>query len=234
MAIAGRIDDARPRAPSDSMLDVDVDGALVRLRARYDPRLVERLKTLPGRRYVPEDKAWVLPARRQALGALARLLLELGDQATLTDRAHRRLRRDGPGRLQLRDGEFEVHAASRPERQRRIRALPERRYLAERSCWRLPVTRAGALALEALIDDGELVATPSATARLEQAASAHSSSAPRSASGHGGERATPTPDWRHVTRGPIFAANPHRREWLDGVGWCVRVRVDPAHCGLRR
>lgn len=40
-------------------------------------------------------------------------------------------------------------------------------------------------------------------------------------------RASPTPHWRHVTRGPIFAANPKRREWVDGVGWCVRVRVDP-------
>jgi hypothetical protein len=35
------------------------------------------------------------------------------------------------------------------------------------------------------------------------------------------------PHWRHVTRGHIFRANPHRHEWVEGIGWCVRVRVDP-------
>lgn len=69
------------------LLDVDVDGALVRLRARYDPGLVEEIKRLPGRRYVAQRTEWVVPARREALVALAGLLVELGDRATLSDLA---------------------------------------------------------------------------------------------------------------------------------------------------
>ncbi len=55
------------------LLDVDVDGALVRLRARYDPELVGEIKRLPGRRYVAQRTEWVMPARREALVALAGL-----------------------------------------------------------------------------------------------------------------------------------------------------------------
>jgi hypothetical protein len=40
-------------------------------------------------------------------------------------------------------------------------------------------------------------------------------------------RSSPKAHWRHVTRGAIFDANPRRREWIAGVGWCVRIRVDP-------
>jgi hypothetical protein len=83
----------RPQPP---LLDVDVDGALVTLRARYDPELVERLKQLPGRRYLPEETAWVLPARREALVALAQMLVDLGDRVELSERARRRLHAKAP------------------------------------------------------------------------------------------------------------------------------------------
>ena len=217
-----------PSGEAAALLEVDVHGALVQLRARYDPALVERLKALPGRRYVPQDTAWVLPASREAFAALTRLLIELGSQATLTERARIRLERHGPGRLAWCDGEFELRAAPRPRRLAKIRALPERRWLAARRCWRVPGTRAGALALQALTDDGELVATPPACARLQQLVHAHTAPHGHDApSGGERERASPIAHWRHVTRGPVFAANPARRQWVDGVGWCVRVRVDP-------
>jgi hypothetical protein len=210
------------------LLDVDVDGALVRLRARYDPELVEEIKRLPGRRYVAQRTEWVVPARREALVALAGLLVERGDRATLSNRAARRLQRHGPGRLGLSEDEFAIHAAPHPRRLERIRALPERRWLAPERCWQLPATRAGALALTALIDDGELVATPAATARLAQLIAPRPPTPDRHDPADETHRASPMPHWRHVTRGPVFAANPQRREWIDGVGWCVRIRVDPS------
>lgn len=215
------------------LLDVDVDGALIRLRARYDPALVERLKQLPGRRYVAQDTEWVLPARSEALVALARLLADLDDRATLSDRARRRLERYGPGHVKFCHGEFAIRAAPRPRRLAKIRALPERRWDPERRCWQLPATRAGALALAALLAEGELVATPAAAARVRQV------SAARPGDRHGGDaseagRASPTPHWRHVTRGPVYAANPQRREWIAGVGWCVRVRVDSQRTATTR
>ncbi|HEV2753686.1 MAG TPA: hypothetical protein VGV36_07610 [Solirubrobacteraceae bacterium] len=226
MATSARID--QPQPPLGLLLDVDVDGALVRLRARYDAGLIARLKALPGRRYVPEETVWVLPARRAALVALAELLLEVGDQAALSDRARRRLWRHGPGHLHLRDGEFEIRAAPRPRRLQRIRALPERRFIAEQGCWRVPLTRAGALALQALVDDGELVATPAAATRLQQTKAGSPATTGEHVSPRvGAQRASPVAHWRHVTRGPIYAADPTRREWIEGIGWCVRVRVDP-------
>jgi hypothetical protein len=218
------VSELRPQPP---LLDVDVDGALVTLRARYDPELVERLKQLPGRRYLPEETAWVLPARREALVALAQMLVDLGDRVELSERARRRLQRQGPGRLELRDGQFEIHAAPRPQRLERLRALPERRWIAEQRCWRVAATRAGALALSVLVNDGELVATSTAATRLDKLAAAQPATGARVQQEVGAERASPLPHWRHVTRGSIFNANPKRREWVDGVGWCVRVRVHP-------
>ena len=148
------------------LLGVDIDGGLVRLRTRYDPQLVERLRRLPGRRFIAERGEWVLPARREGLAALAGLLAELGGQAELSERARRRLERHGPGRIEVRDGEFELSVRPRPRLVERIRALPERRYRGERRRWRIAPTRAGALALLALVGDGELVAAPATLSRL--------------------------------------------------------------------
>jgi hypothetical protein len=221
----------RPAASrAQPLLAVDIDCGMVHLRTRYEPQLVERLRCLPGRRFVAERGEWVLPARRDGLVALARLVVELGRQAELSDRARRRLERHGPGRIDLHGGDFELSVRPRPGRLERIRALPERRYLADRRRWLVPPTRAGALALLALVDGGELVAAPATLARLRELA------ANRAAAGEpvgdeadesAASRASPTAHWRHVTRGPTFRANPHRHEWVDGIGWCVRVRVDP-------
>jgi hypothetical protein len=213
------------------LLEVDIDGGLVRLRTRYDPQLVERLRRLPGRRFVAERSEWVLPARREALVALAQLLAELGGQAELSERARRRLERHGPGRIEVREGEFELSVRPRPHLVERIRAVPERRYWAERRCWRVAPTRAGALALLGLVDDGELVAAPATLGSLRQLAASRAAAVgpeggPAAAEARA-NRASPSPHWRHVTRGPVFRANPHRHEWVEGIGWCVRVRVDP-------
>jgi hypothetical protein len=212
------------------LLAVDVDGGLVRLRTRYEPRLIEQIKRLPGRRFIAEHAEWVLPARRDGLLAVARLVIELGGQAELSDRARRRLERHGPGRIDLHGAEFELSVRPRPDRLERIRAVPERRYLPERRRWLVPPTRAGALALLALVDDGELVGAPATLARLRQLAG-NRAAAGEPVRDHADEsapsRASPSPHWRHVTRGPTFRANPHRHEWVDGIGWCVRVRVDP-------
>jgi hypothetical protein len=213
------------------LLAVDIDGGLVRLRTRYQLRLVERLRRLPGRRFIAERGEWVLPARREGLAALAQLLAELGDQAELSERARRRLERHGPGRIEVREGEFELSVRPRPQLVERIRTVPERRWLTERRRWRVPTTRAGALALLTLVDDGELVAAPATLARLRRLAAGRAApgvpEGGRAAGEPGASRASPRKHWRHVSRGPIFRANPHRHEWIEGIGWCVRVRVDP-------
>jgi hypothetical protein len=221
----------RPEArQGEPLLAVDVDGGMVRLRTRYEPQLLERLRGLPGGRFVAERGEWVLPARRDALLALAQLVVELGGQAELSDRARRRLERHGPGRIDLHGGEFALSLRPRPGRLERIRAVPERRYLPERRRWLVPATRAGALALLALVDDGQLVGAPAALARLRQLASKrapHGDAVGGDVGESAASRASPTPHGRHLTRGPIFRANPHRHEWVDGIGWCVRMRVDP-------
>jgi len=227
-ATASRPAEAEQQTP---LLEMGIDGGLVRLRTRYHPQLVERLRRLPGRRFIAERGDWVLPARREALVALARLLAELGDPAELSKRARRRLERHGPGRIELREGEFELSVRPRPQLVERIRTVPERRYLSERRRWRVAPTRAGALALLALVDDGELVAAPATLGRLRQLAASRAAAAgpegEPAAAEAGANRASPSPHWRHVTRGPVFRANPHRHEWVEGIGWCVRVRVDP-------
>jgi hypothetical protein len=221
----------RPEArQGPPLLAVDVDGGLVCLRTRYEPQLVERLRRLPRRRFIAERGEWVLPARRDGLLALARLVVELGGQAEVSERARRRLERHGPGRIEVREGEFELDVRPRPGPLERIRAVPERRYLAERRRWRVAPTRAGALALLALVDDGELVGAPATLARLSQLATNRAAGGDpvrHDAGKPAASRASPSPHWRHVTRGPTFRANPHRHEWVDGIGWCVRVRVDP-------
>jgi hypothetical protein len=216
------------RPKRSTKLTIDADGGLLRLQACFDPDLVERLRRLPGRRYIAERAEWVLPARRDGLVAVARLVIELDGQVELSECAQRRLDRYGPGRLELCEGEFELYVAPRPGRLARIRAIPERRYVAERRVWRVPPTRAGALALIALLDNGELVATPAAASLLPRLAAARpvqdAEGRCEPAVGPGEGRASPSPHWRHVTRGPIFRANAH--EWVEGIGWCVRIRVD--------
>ena len=214
--------------PWNRRLDVDIDGGLVRLRSRYDPELVRQIKALPGRRYIRARAEWVVPARREALAALAALVDRLGDAARPTQRASRRLERARPGQIEVRAGQFELSFALEPRRLARVRSIPERRFQPERRSWMVPPTRAGAIALLALINEGEFAAEPGLVSRLSRLAAAREPGDPlNEAAECAGRRASPAPHWRHVTRGPIFEANRSRREWVAGIGWCVRVRVDP-------
>jgi hypothetical protein len=234
----GGVASGKPRgAPDAFRLEVDIDGGLVRLCAHYDPALVDELRALPGRRFIRERAEWVLPARREALAAVAALVDRLGDEARTTGRARRRLERARPGRIESREGMFELSFAYDPRRLARVRSIPERRYEPERRTWTVASTRAGALVLLTLLEEGEFIAEPALAERLARVAAVHES-APLEThgaepEGHAREeqRSSPTPHWRHVTRGPIFEANRHRQEWVGGIGRCVRIRVDP---GRRR
>ncbi len=212
-------------------LQVDLERGLARLRVeRYDEELIEQIRALPGRRFIRERREWVLPARQSALAQLAALLEGLGERVLVSKRARRRLDRVRPGRIEQHGGAFELTFVPQRQTLERVRALPERRYKRERHRWTVPATRAGALALLTLLDDGEFTATKELTARLARIAEERSDGeAP--VAGEGGEtpatRASPTPHWRHVTRGPIYRSARQRRQWIAGVGWCARVRVDP-------
>lgn len=210
------------------MLQVDVDGALLRLRTHGDPDVADRLRRLSACRYVPESSEWILPARAEALRLVSQMLLELKGAAEVTDGARLRLRRHGPGTLEIgADGSFEIATAPHPRRLAKIRDVPDRRWLPGRRRWRIPATRAGAMALARLLDEGEVVATRDTRVLVERAGAASRSDPASPGSAGQVDRASPVAHWRHVTRGTVFDANPHRHEWVDGVGWCVRVRVDP-------
>jgi hypothetical protein len=220
---------ARPR------LTVDVDGGLVRLSGDYDPRLVALIRRLPERRYLAERAEWTMPARRPALAALCELIERPELEVTLSGRARRRLERHGPGRLALEDGQLGLSFAFDPRRLERVRAIPERRFDPDSKCWIVPATRAGALALLTLLDDGEFRTDGAVRRRLEAlAAGRQADSQPGPGDDSGPSRKSPMRHWRHVTRGPIFDANWRRREWVVGIGWCVRIRVDPARRRRKR
>ena len=166
---------ATATADTGGRLAIDVDGGLVRLRARYDPELVAQLRTLPGRRFIRARREWVLPAKREALAQLASLVEQLGDAATPTERARRRLERARPGRVDSREGEFELCFPYNARLLERVRSIPERSYRRDRRRWTVPPTRAGALALLALLERGEFTADPEVAARLTRLAAAHES-----------------------------------------------------------
>ncbi len=210
---------------------MDLEGGLARLRVeRYDKGLIEHIRALPERRFIRERREWVLPARHPSLSQLAELVERLGTRALVSKRARRRLDRASPGRIEQHDDAFELTFIPQPRTLERIRALPERRYLPKRRCWTVPATRAGALALLTLLEDGEFTGTEAVTARLARIAEERTDGvAPAAAENRdaAATRASPTPHWRHVTRGPIYHSTRQRREWIAGIGWCVRVRVDP-------
>lgn len=222
---AGTHTDTEVEAP----LRIDLEGSLVRLRCAYDPGLIAEVRALPGRRYLAEAHEWVAPARREVLARLVALSERLGERAELTPRARSRLERARPGRID-RDGDgFSVRFGYSRGRLQLVRAVSERSWDPASRSWRVPATRAGALDLLDLLESGEFTAVPSVRAALEPLAAAQ----PRDRDAHprdaarGQLRSSPTAHWRHVTRGPIFNANPQRHQWIDGVGWCVRIRVDP-------
>jgi len=219
-------------------LEVDAEAGLARLRVeRYDEGLIEQIRALPERRFIRERREWVLPARRAALAQVAELVESLGERAQVSRRARRRLDRSRPARVEQHEDAFELTFVPEPRTLERVRALPERRYLRDRRCWTVPATRAGALALLALLEDGEFTATDAVAARLARIADPRTE--PNMAVAgedrdQAAARASPMPHWRHHTRGPIYRANPQRREWIAGIGWCVRVRVGPPPSNVKR
>ncbi len=220
-----------PASQPADVLEVDLDGGLARVQViSYDPRLVEQVKALPGRRFIRQRREWVLPARREALADLAQLIEDLDGRVAVSPRAQRRLRRASRGRIDWHEGVFELTFVPDPARLKRVRALPDRTYVRHRRCWTVPATRGGALALLELVRDDQFTASASVLLCLDRVAEARASdpNAARERSETGALRASPHAHWRHVTKGPIYHSRNQRRQWVEKVGWCVRIRVDPA------
>ena len=159
-------------------------------------------------------------------------LEERGNDVDITEPAAARLSRLDVGRGVLRRGAIEIAGPYSERRLPALRALPERRFDAERRIWTVPLTRAGALAILALADEtDELVITQRARHALQRSATA---SPPRKRVARDPTalevtRRSPVPHWRHYTAGAVFD-NPIRpRVNIPGIGWCVRIRVNPRH-----
>lgn len=94
------------------------------------------------------------------------------------------------------------------------------------------MTRAGALAILALVDGtDELVVTQRARRALQRSAAA-SQPAGRvaryaEASVEPTTRRSPVAHWRHYTAGAVFDNPARQRLNVPGIGWCVRIRVEP-------
>ena len=218
-------------------LRIDVDkGLMLLLAAPYDETIVDWIRTLPERRYRRESQDWIVPARREHLRAVCSFIGELeerGIAVKISDDAGARMARVDVGRAMLRDGVIEIVGSYSERRLPSLRALPERRFDAERKIWTVPLTRAGALAILTLADDSdELVITQRARRALHRSATATpvAQRAPRDANAPSApRRRSPVAHWRHHTAGPVFDNPAHRRIDVPGVGLCVRIRVNPRH-----
>ena len=210
------------------------DGLVLLAAAPYDDAVVEWIRTLPERHYRPREQAWCVPARREQLRHVCALIGELEERDIAVDissSASARLARVGLGRAILRDDAIEITGPYRQRRLPALRALPERRFNPERRTWRIPLTRAGALAVLDLADGThELVTTRRARSALQRSAARtdstqHATHSPNPAE-LGPKRRSPIPHWRHYTSGPIFNNPAHERAYVPGIGLCVRIRVD--------
>ena len=215
-------------------LRVDANEGLLQLAAvPYDETIIDWIRTLPQRHYRRETQDWITPARREHLQMVCGLIAELeerGIAVEISETAGARLTRVDIGRAVLRDGAFEIAGPYSERRLPALRALPERRFDAERKIWTIPLTRAGALAILALADGtDELVITRRARRALQRCATANPSEHVSSASdpSPGKTRRSPTPHWRHYTSGAVFDNPSRERIDVPGIGWCVRVRVNP-------
>jgi hypothetical protein len=210
-------------------LDIDIDEGLIRLRSDYDPDLIDRIRALPDRRYIRERQEWVAPARRRTLTALVSLIeaVEGSVDTAVTRRAARRLKTQGPGQITTAGHDFQLTFGYSRRRLELVRALPDRQFDPTTKTWIVASTRAGALGLLELIATYEFRAQPPVLARLQQLAKGLPPAPAKPTERGSARRRSPRPHWRQVTRGPIFQANRARREWVQGVGWCVRIRVDP-------
>ncbi|MEJ7787463.1 MAG: hypothetical protein WKF96_21880, partial [Solirubrobacteraceae bacterium] len=150
----------------------------------------------------------------------------------ISETAGARLTRVDIGRATLRCGAIEIAGSYSERRLPALRALPERRFDAERKLWTVPLTRAGALAILALADDtDELVMTQRAGRALQRAARASPPAKRNNRSANAPveppTRRSPVAHWRHYAAGPVFENPARPRLYVQGIGWCVRIRVDP-------
>jgi hypothetical protein len=210
------------------------EGLLMLASAPYDEAIVEQIRALPQRHYRPESQDWGIPARRDHLRTVCGVIAELeerGIAVEIADTAAPRLAHADVGRGTLRGGAVEIAGPYSEGRLPALRALPERRFDAERKIWIVPLTRAGALAILALADDtDELVITRRARHALQRCATANQSVGHVSSASDpspGKTRRSPTPHWRHYTSGAVFDNPSRERIDVPGIGWCVRVRVNP-------
>ncbi|MGI8731112.1 MAG: hypothetical protein ACR2LK_14210 [Solirubrobacteraceae bacterium] len=216
-------------------LRVDANEGLLQLAAvPYDETIVDWIRTLPQRHYRSESQDWGIPARRDRLRTVCAVIAELEERQVaveISDTAAARLARADVGRAVLRGDAVEIAGAYSERRLPALRALPERRFDAERKIWIVPLTRAGALAILALADGtDELVITRRARRALQRCAIANPSEHVSSASdpSRGRTRRSPTPHWRHYTSGAVFDNPSRERIDVPGIGWCARVRVELA------
>ena len=217
-------------------LRVDAIGGLIRLAcAPYDETIVDWIRTLPKRHYRRDSQDWSVPARREHLRNVCSVIAELeerGIDVDITEPAAARFSRLDVGRGVLRHNAIEIAGPYSERRLPALRALPERRFDAERKIRTVPLTRAGALAILALADDtDELVITQRARHALQRSAAA-SPSTNRAARGEAvsprrAPRRSPVAHWRHYTAGAVFDNPARPRVNVPGIGWCVRIRVNP-------
>lgn len=210
---------------------------LLKIRCDYDELYVDGLRSLPGARYEPKDRTWRLRAGRENLTAVAVWLHELGSTVVVAcdPEAQRRLERCTPAWLIARQVGIVVSGPYNAMRVRLLRMVPEAVYEPRKRCWVVAVTRASAAALlETLNRGGWRFEADGRTRRVLERVREGSPYDPlridRARAGPE-RRRSPVPHWRHYVRGAVFDANRERREFVEGIGWCVRVRVDPnAHC----
>lgn len=217
-------------------LVIHANRGLLQLAAEpYDETIVHWIRTVPQRRYRPQTHDWCIPARREHLQAVCTVIAELEERGVaveISEAAAARLARVDTGCAILRASAVEIAGPYSERRLPALRALPERQFDTERKLWMIPLTRAGALAILALADEtDELVMTQRTRRALQRAATA-SLPAKRNARDADAPvepttRRSPVAHWRHYTAGAVFD-NPSRpRLNVPGIGWCVRVRVNP-------
>ena len=156
---------------------IDADKGLLQLAAEpYDEAIVDWIRSLPQRRYRRQTHDWCIPARREHLQRVCSVIAELeerGIAVEISEPAAARLARVDTGRAILRGSAIEIAGSYSERRLPALRALPERRFDAERKLWTIPLTRAGALAILALADDtDELVMTQRARRAVQRSATA--------------------------------------------------------------
>lgn len=215
-------------------LRVDAHGGLMLLTvAPYDEVIADRIRALPRRYFRRQSQDWCVPAHREGVRAVCALIAELEERrcdVEISKDANARIARADIVRVLMRDDTVEIVGRYSRHRLRALRSLPERGYDAGGGRWTIPSTRAGALALLALVGEtDEFVVTGRARRALERAAAPALSTSRRiSDPGLAPKRRSPLPHWRHYTAGPVFENPARRRLHVHGIGWCVRIRVGPS------